>query len=239
MMLFKELGLDLNKEEIISFVGGGGKTTSIMTLAHELKNQGLKVLITTTTMIYEPMEDEGDNFFLGEIPVDFKLKNSSITILGDRIREGKLVGNTKEQIDSIRDRKIFDYILVEADGARRKPIKAPEDYEPVIPNSTTMTVGLIGIDALGQQLDENIAHRVDKLKEVLNVEENHIIEIKDMVNLALHPQGIFKSGQGRKVFFINKVMGDKNIQNGLIIKENLRDKDIQVIIGDVMNKVYY
>lgn len=239
MMLFKELGLDLNKEEIISFVGGGGKTTSIMTLADELKSQGSKILITTTTMIYEPMESEGDNFFIGGFDEDFKPEKGSITILGDSLRGEKLIGCSLDKIEEIIKLKLFDFILIEADGAKRKPIKAPENHEPVVSKSTTITVGLMGIDALGEKLNQNIAHRPEKLKEILNLEENHIIEIKDMVDLALHPQGIFKSSQGKKILFINKVMGDKNIQNGFKIKEDLRDKDMQVIIGDVMNKVYY
>lgn len=239
MELFKELALDLNKKDVISFVGGGGKTTSIKTLAKELKDCGLKVLITTTTMIFEPMENEGDNLFLQDIPIDFQPKNHSITILGDRLRNEKLIGCSIEKIDEISNSRLFDCILIEADGSKRKPIKAPDTHEPVIVNSTTITVGVMGIDAIGNKINEDIAHRPEKLKEILNVEENHIIDLYDMVNLALHPQGIFKSSKGKKILFINKINGNKNISIGKDIRSKLNGSDIQVIIGDVKDKVYY
>jgi probable selenium-dependent hydroxylase accessory protein YqeC len=239
MELFKELGLDLNKKEVISFVGGGGKTTSIKTLAKELKDCGLKVLITTSTMIFEPMKDEGDNIFLEDIPMDFQPKNPSITILGEGLRDEKLIGCSIDKIDEINNRGLFDYILIEADGAKRKPIKAPESHEPVIANTTTITVGVIGIDAIGYKINEDIVHRPEKLKEVLNVEENHIIDSNDVVNLSLHPQGIFKNSQGKKILFINKINGNKNISIGKEVRDSLESSDIQVIIGDVKDKVYY
>lgn len=239
MELFKELHLDINQKEVISLVGGGGKTTSMLSLANELKDCGLKVLITTSTMIFESMEGEFDNYFLQNIPIDFHPKKGSITILGERIRDGKLIGCSIDKIDEISNRELFDYILIEADGAKRKPIKAPEFHEPVIANSTTITIGVMGIDAIGCEIIEDIVHRPEKLKEILNVEENHIIDSSDMVNLSLHPQGIFKSSRGKKILFINKIKGNKNISIGKEIRDSLKGSDIQVIIGDVMDKVYY
>ncbi|MGL6173173.1 MAG: selenium cofactor biosynthesis protein YqeC, partial [Cellulosilyticaceae bacterium] len=46
------------REGIIAFVGGGGKTTTIYTLARELSDQGKKVIVTTTTKMYIPRETE-------------------------------------------------------------------------------------------------------------------------------------------------------------------------------------
>ena len=40
--LYESLGININEKNIISFVGGGGKTTSIYTLASELSNLGKK-----------------------------------------------------------------------------------------------------------------------------------------------------------------------------------------------------
>ena len=42
------------KARTISVVGAGGKTTLIYRLAEELKEKGLRVLITTTTKMYVP-----------------------------------------------------------------------------------------------------------------------------------------------------------------------------------------
>ena len=41
-----------------------------------------------------------------------------------------------------------DHVIIEADGSRRRPFKAPADYEPVVPSTTTTMVSVIGADAL-------------------------------------------------------------------------------------------
>ena len=58
--LYKSFDINLTKKEIISFVGGGGKTTTMFSLAEELKAMGKKVLVTTTTKIFVPNEDQFD-----------------------------------------------------------------------------------------------------------------------------------------------------------------------------------
>lgn len=44
---------------------------------------------------------------------------------------------------------LFDYILIEADGARRHPLKAHRPFEPVIPEQSVLTVCLAGLSGLG------------------------------------------------------------------------------------------
>jgi molybdenum cofactor cytidylyltransferase len=44
-------------------------------------------------------------------------------------------------------------ILIEADGARRLPFKAPFGHEPVIPTGTSLVVPMAGFDVIGQPLD--------------------------------------------------------------------------------------
>ena len=46
-------GLDLHPSspDVVSFVGGGGKTTTMFRLAYELAQQGKRVVTTTTTHI--------------------------------------------------------------------------------------------------------------------------------------------------------------------------------------------
>ena len=47
---------------------------------------------------------------------------------------------------------IADFILVEADGSRRLPLKVPATNEPVIPRGNKKTVLICGIDALNRYL---------------------------------------------------------------------------------------
>lgn len=44
---------------VIAFVGAGGKTSALYGLAEELADRGFRVLVTTTTMIYDPRAEGG------------------------------------------------------------------------------------------------------------------------------------------------------------------------------------
>ncbi|RKL61281.1 putative selenium-dependent hydroxylase accessory protein YqeC [Thermoanaerobacteraceae bacterium SP2] len=73
----------------------------------------------------------------------------------------KLLGVECNTLDYLFQQDIIDYFLIEADGAKQKPIKVPAEYEPCIPERATTVLGVIGIDAIGNTLNEKIFHRVD------------------------------------------------------------------------------
>jgi len=59
-MLHEALGISMHKHAVIAFVGGGGKTTAMFRLAHELKAEGKRVLVTATTNIGVPEPGQCD-----------------------------------------------------------------------------------------------------------------------------------------------------------------------------------
>ena len=73
--LYESLGININEKNIISFVGGGGKTTSIYTLANELSSLGKKVLVTTTTHMHMPKDYINFKGDINEIKERFKNTN--------------------------------------------------------------------------------------------------------------------------------------------------------------------
>lgn len=50
--LYEGFSIDINKKNVISFVGAGGKTTLIYNMAEELMKLGKNVIITTTTNMF-------------------------------------------------------------------------------------------------------------------------------------------------------------------------------------------
>ena len=52
----------------------------------------------------------------------------------------------------------FDYVLAEADGSKRLPLKAHAAWEPVIPDATANVVWVVGASGLGKPVAE-AAHR--------------------------------------------------------------------------------
>ena len=219
MKLYEALGIDTNENRLISLVGGGGKTTTMFKLATEFKNIGKRVLVTTTTAIYQPKKHLYDRLIYFDVfskEGQFKDNGASITVIGKETNsEGKLLGISPDVIDILFLQSKFDIILVEADGSKRKPIKAPAEHEPVIPDSTTDVIGVIGLDALGKRIREEDVHRPQQLAKVTEGELNDPIDEDKLLKLIVHREGLFKNTpiNANKHLLLNK--GD------LIIKEAL------------------
>ncbi|MBU5425188.1 putative selenium-dependent hydroxylase accessory protein YqeC [Tissierella pigra] len=238
-MIYNILKLDLNNGEVISVVGGGGKTTTIFQLAKELKSLNKKVLITTTTAIYNPDEKEYDCFFLEDIK-DFQPTDGTITIFGQKIVGEKLIGVSLEKLDEIIEKRVFDFILIEADGAKKKPIKAPETYEPVITKNTTKTIGVIGLDSLGRAINEENVHRPEIFTKITNTKLSDIIKADIIIRLVLEKEGIFKSAKGEKILLLNKANKENLIKEAIEIRANLLNRGIEnIVISNIKSKMFY
>lgn len=199
------LGLkDDNENRMISLVGGGGKTSSIYTLAQELSGWGKQVLITTTTAMYKPVG----------------IVTQNISVLGDHVTaEGKLKGIKREQADKIFWDNLYDYILVEADGSRGLPIKAPAGHEPVIPETTGILIGVIGMDAFGKKMDSAYVHRPELLSALTGTPPGERINDKTILNLVFQTEGLFKDcpKETKRVLLFNKVLDDKTKETAIRI----------------------
>lgn len=236
--------LDLNIGSLISIVGAGGKSTLMYILAQELRNDN-KILVTTTTKIYLPKKEQFDFIEIG-IENFNKLRYGScngIYVYGSLVNEeGKLVGVSSQELEG----KLynFDYILVEADGSKVKPIKGWQNNEPVICKDTTKTIGVISIESIGKRVNQDNVHRVKQFINITNAKENEIITKEHITSLIFHQQGLFKNSVGEKILFINKIETDDQLQ---LVKEllnciNQTNKKFllvdKIIIGSLKNKVY-
>lgn len=239
MKVYKGLNLNIREKEIISFTGGGGKTTTLFTLGRELRGLDKKVLITTTTKMENPSEGY-DYYFLGNIPGDFKPSRGTITLVGGDAVGRKFIGLSLERLNRIIERDIFDFVLIEADGAKRLPIKAMGHHEPVISKYTTKTIGIIGVDALNKPI-ETIVHRPEIFTEVVGKEMGDLVLGEDIVKVILHPKGIFKQAKGEKVFLLNKINNQGALEQGRLIRKILREKSFpgQVVLGDIKTPIFY
>ena len=94
------------------------------------------------------------------------------------IRAGKTIENgklTAVTFDDIRELgKTFDTVLIEADGAKGKPLKYPAPHEPVIPPFSGMVFVLAGLDSLFGQIKEKV-FRWDVLREKWKLTGDEII----------------------------------------------------------------
>lgn len=245
--LYKSLCISPQIKENISFIGAGGKTTSMFKLAEELKQLNKRVLVTTTTAIYYPDNNNIDNIVVGEMNFEqfgLSKKSGCITIWGSRVtEEQKLKGVRKESIDRIFDSGEFDFVLNEADGAKRKPLKAPSDYEPVVPDSTTKVVGIIGVDSLYKPVKDNV-HRPEIFCELTGLKENDKVNLESICEVILHNRGIFKNIPPgvEKIVLLNKADDfESQIQGellqGIIYRESNRRNILfkKVLVSSLLN----
>ena len=177
---------------VISFVGGGGKTSSMFRLASELSSAGFRVLTTTTTHISEQQArippaairwNELDS--LGSL-LD---RYGHCLLIGPPDGKGRVLGAPSELITSLHGRPDVDVILVEADGSRSRPLKAPGEHEPVVPEATTILVPIAGLNSIGQALDEDHAHRSEIISALAQQPLGPPITAATVERVLSHPLG--------------------------------------------------
>ncbi len=151
--------LRVQQGDVIAFVGAGGKTSALFRLAHELVEDGWRVLATTTTRVavdelaQVPSAIAEQRLWGSLAALTKALSQSRLVFLYSHIQDGKARGVHPELVRLLLDRVGSDAILIEADGARRLPFKAPYAHEPVVPQEATRIVLSVGMDVLGQPLD--------------------------------------------------------------------------------------
>jgi molybdenum cofactor cytidylyltransferase len=142
-----------------AFVGAGGKTSAIFQLARQLEPP---VLVTTTTHLGAwqiPMADE--HVVASEVLDLARLEMQGITLVTGPLTDGDRAGAVNSEVLG-RLRELTQErgcpLLIEADGSRRRPLKAPAEHEPVIPNFVDLVVTVAGLSGLGKSLDDETVH---------------------------------------------------------------------------------
>lgn len=201
--------------KVISYVGAGGKTGSLLKEAHAFADSGKKVLIATTTKMacreikaYPYVEASGvaEKEIIYEINTIFH--NDNICVAGSKDVEDMENGEQKFSAIPLNLLAALTYeadvILIEADGAAHMAAKAPEQWEPVVPYFTDETVIVMGLHAVGRKL-EDVCHRKRKVMELLACDGGHIMTRKDLERLMeegyerpLHHQ--YKDMAFRKIY---------------------------------------
>ena len=198
---------------MISLVGGGGKTTTMFYIGNFFANMGKRVIITTSTHIVKP-----EKFV--EIKSARELCNiafdSGPVVVG--IDEGKKLSSLPvSEIEKFKD--YADIVLIEADGAKRLPIKIPrEENEPVIPKSDVCIV-CMGIDAVGKTLKEK-CFRYERAYGIFGWKGDHILTCEDAARILTSKYAGLKGVDDvRTVFVINKADSDADLQKALEVKK--------------------
>lgn len=257
--------LGLADSQIITFIGGGGKTSLMNTLGKEFASHGYPTLLTTTTHIMKPdfLSDESyiENEDLGQLANIFtNLKKNTLPLAALGIPEKVVSSNVKwrspssdfcEKIAefskkfSTKNPYKFLKILCEGDGSKRLPIKLPKDGEPVFFPKTDTVIGVIGLSCLGKPIKETL-FRYELLPNLTSLDNYFIksLQSADIVTtdflyrLCLSEKGLRKNITSQKfciIFNQADILDEKALAEVITLRNQLQTKGICPHIISVKN----
>lgn len=209
---------------IISFIGGGGKTSLMLTLAKELSQNGCRVILTTSTHIYPyegmPLLDGAQTG-----PIHTALKEHLIVCVGNKeLSTGKL---TSPALSFQELSHLADYVFVEADGSKHLPLKAHRPNEPVIPDGSAQKVLVIGAQAVGKTI-KDAAHCPELYASLAGC------QTKDPVSASIVSK-VIQLEKLHSVIYVNAVESEPQLAFALELSHMLTCK---VIWGSLQKGVY-
>lgn len=230
----------VDKGSVVSLVGAGGKTTTLYALSLDLRRRGSSVITTSTTHMQMPMTgttapplviiDEEDNWLT--TVKQHVARYGSVTVVQERRRDDKLRGMDPIAMDPLRS--LADCLLIEADGARGRSLKAPAEHEPVIPEETNLSVVIVGMDALGLRLEEQNVHRLAIVNQLTWTTPGGIVT-EDVIADTLANGYLPKLPEGvRSLAFLNKVDDSRLKAAETVGGELLRRGFSEVVFGEAL-----
>jgi molybdenum cofactor cytidylyltransferase len=194
----------------LALTGGGGKSTALFQLARQLPPP---VIVTASTHLAVSQLSQADRHFTIRSAEDLEALDSQhfdgvILLSGPDDGAGHTLGLPEDLLEMINQLAATRGapLLVEADGSRRLPLKAPAEHEPAIPSFTNLTVGVVGLSGLGKPLDQASVHRPERFAALSELETGSVVDPAAVIKVLLHPRGGLKNipVQARRVILLNQ-----------------------------------
>ena len=159
---------------------------------------------------------------------NLKIVDGKIYFTSKSRTDTKEIGFEPEFFDKIFLDGLFSNIILETDGAKTRPIKAPREDEPVNPKNITHCVGVMGLDSVDKPFDERFCHRVDFMENIIGNPKT--LTTKSYAEIINSNCGLFKNSYDAEKFLIlNKADTKQDIQNAVDIIERI-DVDVKIFV---------
>lgn len=165
-------------------VGAGGKKTTMATLAGRLD----RAVVTATVRI--PIFDSWvERVVVTDDPVSAveSADERPLGVVPERERSDRYRGYDRETVDELA--RHANSVLVKADGARMREFKAPDDREPRIPATADTVVPIASAHVVGEPLDDERVHRVDRVAALTGREPGDTLEPADVAAVLASRDG--------------------------------------------------
>jgi probable selenium-dependent hydroxylase accessory protein YqeC len=230
------LALGISSGDVAAFAGAGGKSSAILTIADELSEAGMTVVAVPTTKLFVSEAERIGPLVTSEDADELRAKAGEVlsggasgVVVGSGLLSKNRVGGVEpDLISSIVS--LADVVLVEADGARRRPIKGTADHEPVLPEVATLVVAVGNIRAFGMPVDEEHVHRPELFSKLTGIGPGQSITARAFAralaegSLSAIPDG------ARPAALITGVHPGKSMADASVVTRELWRRGIEKVV---------
>jgi probable selenium-dependent hydroxylase accessory protein YqeC len=235
--------LGLERARVIALCGSGGKTSLMSALVRAFSINPAERILATTTTKFGTDEMNGPWHVLQAIDAD------AIRLVGahedkpvmayhrvDSAR-GRLFGFPRHVVDALAQDNGYTRIIVEADGSRRRPLKAPNAEEPVFPATTDTIVAVAGLTGLGQPLHDDSVFRPEIWSALTGLPPGRPVTPDSLARIIAHPDGLMRGAPplARRLVFLNQADTPERLAQAQAVLDGLHaihDRpSLQIAIG--------
>ena len=201
------IAMRLRSAARVAIAGGGGKSTAMFLLARELP---APVIVAATAHLAIEQTALADRHCAVEDSTTFEGPSlAGITLFtGPSNNAGKTIGLTASAMQRVLDLANQHHLplLIEADGARGLPLKAPAEHEPPIPEFVDTVIYVVGLSGLGQPLDAAHVHRPERFARLSGLSLGDVITLDAIAKVLCDPSGGLKNvpSTARRIAVLNQ-----------------------------------
>ena len=202
----------LRDSRVIALCGSGGKTGLMSALVDAFaRDPSERILATTTTKF-------GSDEHCGPWRACRVADAAAIRSLGERyatpviayrdldVGRERLLGFSADTIDAVARDSGYTRMIIEADGSRRRPLKAPDGNEPVFPATADTVIAVAGLSGLGQQLNDAAVFRPERWSALTGQKADNPVTPDALARVIAHPDGLMRGAprRAKRVVFLNQ-----------------------------------
>lgn len=197
---------------IISVVGAGGKKTSMYALAGAVSG---RVALTSTAHMYLYDQALVDVVELVEPHHDVLPRFPDARVVGYgglALDTPRVAGLTAAQVAALAADPDFALVVIKADGAKGRWVKAPADYEPIVPPCTERVLCFASAQVIGRPLDDTIAHRPALIAAATGAAPGAPLTVEHIGRLLASPLGSMKGLDAHEVLPVLNMVDDAVVE---------------------------
>lgn len=221
----------------VAVAGAGGKHTLMAALAAAFRARDEPVIVTSTTHLHRtsafdalPAVTWGEETDPTALVAALQRHRCALVISqtwGDQMWHGI----SPKQVASVRAAAPTACLLVKADGARKRLLKAPGENEPRWPIAADHCVLVLSLAACGLILDQHSVHRLPK---VAALTRDRRIAATTLIDVIVGPDGYGQRfpSSARRILYLSHCDTPQRLEAARKVAAGVRGHIDAVVIGD-------